>query len=233
MGIGRWSDVGNFRSELGSAVAADSPKPLVVLSLSSYNDVVGEIESIGAIAEAPEMPTWLSSTLKLFAQGQDAYSLDKTRPWGAVVQRGNGLSGYAFVPVHDAEGLSWDLEQYIQSTTDVGGDVYKVVGTQDNQQLFAKEHAGWLFVSDSPQTLAKLPEDPTQLLGGLPKQYDAAIRLQLQNVPAEHGKKLLAFLDKRVGQDLRDATSQKSTNLLGRMAYAMDQLTLGWTPHAD
>ena len=44
-------------------------------------------------------------------------------------------------------------------------------------------------VPDNPRTLATLPEDPTRLLGGLPNQYDAAVRLQLQNIPTEHGKK--------------------------------------------
>ena len=213
-----------------SAMAA-GPKPLVVLSLSSHSDVVGQIEALNEVAEAPEMPAWLSSTLKLFAGGRDLRGLDKSRPWGAVIQLDDKLSAYAFVPVADLEELSWELDAYIQSTTDLGGGMYEVVGTEGNKKLYTKQSGGWLFVSDDADTLDTVSENPCKLLGGLDKQYDVAVRFELGNVPAEHGKKILAKLDEKVGPTLRRMASQRTVGILGDAAFALQHVTLGWWQH--
>jgi len=213
------------------AAEAKSPQPLVVLSLSSYDDVAGEIESIAKLAEAPEMPTWLSGMLKLYGEGKEAGGLDKSRPWGAVIQLGDGLSAYGFFPVTDPETLSWELGDYIRDVEDVGDGIYKVIGEEEGKQLYALPSNGWLFIADCPDVLATVPSDPAKLLRGLNTQYDAALRFELKNVPADHGKKLLAFLDKKLGAALRKGASEQTMEIIGGAAYALDQVTLGWSEH--
>jgi len=217
----------------GPAGAADGPKPLVVLSLSGYDSVLCDPGELGGVAKASELPTWLSSMLKLFAEGRDASGIDPARPWGAVVQLADGLSAFGFIPVTDAEELSWELSSHIESRTEVGADVYKVVGTEPGKQLYAKDGGRWLFVSDCPETLATVPYDPTRLLHGLDKQYDVALRFELKNVPAEEGEKILAMLDRTIGQELRQRTSDETVEIIGRAANVLDQATLGWSEHAS
>jgi hypothetical protein len=212
---------------------AESPKPLVVLSLSSYNDLVGEPAPVGEVASVSGMPTWLAATLKLFGEGRDLDSLDPTRPWGVVVQRDGELSAYAFAPVKDAEQLAWDLDEFIESPSDVGDGVYEIVAREGGKKLYAAESAGWVFVSDKAETLRTLPDDPAKLLAGLNKRYDIALRFELHNVPAERGKKMLEQLDQQMGAVARRITSDETVEMLGKILFELDEVTLGWTPHSS
>lgn len=219
-------------SSVTAARADESPKPLVVLSLTSQNDLTCESGAISEIGKASELPVWLSSMLKLFDEGRGVDGLDGSRPWGAVVRRGQGLSAYGFVPVTDAEELSWQLSSYIDRTEEVGNEVYRVIGT-DGDQLYAKLAGEWLLVSDCPESLQTTPADPAKVLGGLNHRYDVAVRLDLKNVPAEHGKKLLAMLDKKLGSTLRRVASEPTMELIGKIAYGLDEVTLGWSPRGE
>lgn len=217
----------------GLAMAGENQKPLAVLALSSHNDLACDTSTIGEIGENSDMPAWLASMFRLYDEGREGvYGLDNSRPWGAVVQRGDGLSAFGFVPVTDAEELAWELSSFIQSRTEVGAGVYKVVGTQ-GEQLYAKPVGDWLVVSDSADALATAPAAPAQLLGDMNTRYDVALRLELKNVPAEHGKKLLAMLDDKLGSTLRRVASEETMESLGKVAYGLDEVTLGWSPRTS
>ncbi|MFV2066715.1 MAG: hypothetical protein ACC645_07005 [Pirellulales bacterium] len=209
---------------------AEEPKTLVVLSLSSHDEVTGDIASVAKIADSPDSPGWLVATLKLFSEGADLNNLDSSRPSGAVVRLDQELSAYAFIPVRDAEQLSWELSEFIDVVGN-DGEVYEIVGKETGKRLYAKESGGWLFVSDNAETLRTVPENPATLLGGLNKQYDVALRFELHNVPAEHGKKLLAKLDQKLGPVVRDVATDKTVDNIGEALYALDQVTLGWSRH--
>jgi hypothetical protein len=211
---------------------AQAAKPLVVLSLTSANDVAGDVTELGEVAKAKELPTWLASMLRLYAEGNGLSGLDRSRPWGAVAQfEGDDVSGFGFVPVTDAEQLSWALDSEVRRTEDVGGGVIRVVGTETGKVLYAMELDGWLFVSDNESTLANLPSNPAKLLGGLDKQYDVAVRFDLKNIPEKEGGELLSLLDEKLGRSIREHVSSETYELIGEAAKVVDDLALGRTRH--
>ena len=138
-------------------------KPLVVLSLSSHDAAKSATESINCVKDMQKLPTWLSSLLALYAQGQEVSGLDKSRPWGAVVQYGEKVAAYGFLPITSIDALASELSGYISSTTDLGDGTYHVLGTEAGKELYAKQSGDWLFVSDSAENLADVPADPTKL----------------------------------------------------------------------
>lgn len=208
---------------------AESPKPLVVLSLSGYEASECDPASVGFVAEAPDMPVWLESMFALYAKGRDSEGLDASRPWGAVIQHGSRLSAYGFVPVSNAETLSWELSEYIQSQTEVGDGIYKVVGTEPGKTLYAKVTDKWIYASDCPETLETVAADPAGLLDGMNKQYDVAVRLVLKNVPSDAGEEILAKLDETLGPTLRALSCEQTVKILGKIAVALDEVTFGWS----
>jgi len=210
-------------------VLAESPKPLVILSMSGYEASECDPEAVGFVGEAPEMPVWLESMFRLYANGRDSQGLDDSRPWGAVIQHGSGLSAYGFVPVKDAETLSWELSEYIQSQTEVGDGIYQVVGTEPGKMLYAKVTDKWIFASDCAETLESTPADPAKLLDGMNKQYDVAVRVVLKNIPSDAGEEILAKLDETLGPTLRGLSCDKTVEILGKMAVALDEVTFGWS----
>lgn len=216
---------------LGAAAPAlaDGPKPQAILSLASHDKVKMAADEIAFVKDTPGLPTWFSSFVELYAQGRDVAGLAKDRPWGVVVQETEKLSGYAFVPVADLQALRDELSSYIGSVSDEGNGVYKVVGTEEGKQLYAREANGWLFVSDRAEVLATVCTDPATLVEGLDRTYDVAVRLVLRNVPEAQGKALLRELDRALGATLRKATSEKAVEALGQAAFELDEVTLGWS----
>lgn len=220
---------------LGASALADSPKPLVVMSMSSYNTLVDDPGSIAPVAKMDKMPTWMESMIKLFAEGKQVWGLDKTKPWGAVIQLKDGkLSAYGFVPVSDPETLQSELSDHIASTVEWGYGVYKVEGTEGGKTLYAKPtDSGYIIVSNKSDTLDDVPDNPAKLLEGMDKQYDFAIRINTCNIPAEHGRKLLD----KIGEELNDRfglyslVPETTLKVLEGAAWELDQITLGWTKH--
>ena len=65
-------------------------------------------------------------------------------------------------------------------------------------------------------------------LDGLHKKFEIGVRLALKNVPARVGNEILDHLDKLFGTVLRQKTSSEEVELLGKVAFALDEVTLGW-----
>ena len=216
-------------SLVGPACATE-PRPLAVLSLASHNDVTCDVSSAVEIVACPESPAWLYATLKLFSEGAELSSLDTSRPWGAVVQFDEKLSAFAFIPIKDAEQLSWDLADYVEIVSN-DGDVYEIVGKEAGRRLYAKQVEDWVFVSDSADTLRSLPYHPQELLGGLHEKYDVALQLELGNVPEKDRKKLLAMLDQGLGPVVRQLTSAETVENIGAALSTLEHVTFGWSPH--
>lgn len=213
------------------APAALADKPIAVLSMTSHNDLQGDTGGMGELAKISDVPTWLASTLKLYDEGKGLSGIDATRPWGVVLQLGDGLSAYAFVPVRDAEYLMWDIEEFIDETEEVGYEVYRVTGTEPGKQLYAKVTGSWVYVADSREDLANVASDPTALLGGLDKKYDTALCLETKNIPEYEGRQLINLLGDKLGGVIRKHASEQALNFLGEALYASEQVTMGWKKH--
>ena len=53
------------------------------------------------------------------------------------------------------------------------------------QSAFYKEQTGWVFIAQAKEHLTGLPADPAALLGTLPKDYNVAVKVLGNNIPAE------------------------------------------------
>ena len=213
------------------APPAQADKPIAVLSLTSHNDLQGDTEGLGELAKISDVPTWLASTLKLFSEGKGLSGIDAARPWGVVLQLGDGLSAYAFIPVRDAEYLLWDIEEFIDETEEVGGEIYRVTGTEPGKQLYAKVTGSWVYVADSREDLDDVASDPVALLSGLDKKYDAALCLETKNIPEQEGRALINLLGDKLGGVIREHASEQALNFLGEALNASEQVTMGWEKH--
>ena len=224
---------------LGAAavpVMADDAKPLVVMALADHDGLVAEASSLSNVAKASEMPVWLQTMFRLYIEGDQLYSLDSARPWGAVLQIDDydDLSGYCFFPVSDPEGLLNELSEFIEDPTDIGNGIFRIDSSKDDKHLFAKvTEDGWIIASDNADTLADAPSDPGKLIKGLNKKYDFALQLNISNIPSYHGQVAL----ERVKSELNDQFSVEALvpadtlNAIYEAAEHLDQITLGWSRH--
>lgn len=157
------------------------PKPLVTVALSGYDEIMGDVEFIGKLADSP-LRQMAEGPLQQGPAADALAGLDTSRPWGFVVQSDQGqFPMFGFVPVKDLEKTLTALEPMIGKPSDAGDGVLEIV--VDEQTIYLKEKSGWLFLARNPDILANAPADPVKALGGLAEKYDLGVRISVANIP--------------------------------------------------
>lgn len=224
----------------GSAQPAKDLRPVVVVSLASYNKTLDNVAALGKVSGRSELAGELIIILKLAAIQQGLTGPDKTRPWGAVVQTdGQGLIGCAFVPSADLASLASLAEPLVGKAESLGGGVYKLRSRA--KPVYLKQKDGWAVFAYSPEALDALPPDPAALLAGLNTQYDVAVRVHAANVPPKHREQFVEWLKNRIGPysaqgrhepdhiyALRKQFGQKVFQPAMAAVDDADTVTLGW-----
>lgn len=161
-----------------AAALAQQFKPVAIVSVASLDE---NLADIGYITRAAGMED-TGRTVRLLAAGLTA-GIDRTRPIGLyVVPQAGDFHAVAFLPVSDLRLLLQVHADQIGEPKDVGGGILEI---GRDEKAYVKEQAGWAFVAQSQDHLGGLPADPVALLGDLPKKYNVAGRLMIQNVPEE------------------------------------------------
>ncbi len=179
-------------------VSAQEMKPVVVVSLAGYDELMSDVDFLGQISGIPMLNAQMAEgILQQTTQGQGLKGLDKKKPWGGVLlsDGGFGFKFLVFVPVKDVKGL---IEVFAGppfgfTSKDVGNGVVEVQGPVP-QPGFAKTQGNYTFFAQNAADLADLPKDPEALLAGLNKEYDLAVRAFVQNVPQAFRDQILGGL---------------------------------------
>ncbi|HUG66699.1 MAG TPA: hypothetical protein VMM76_03040 [Pirellulaceae bacterium] len=213
------------------AVAQNAQKPAVVISLTSVEQLLGNIGYLTRVAGSPEV-----GAIVQIMSGQYIEGLNAKQPAGGYVTFAPQPSGVVFLPVSDFDTVVAKIEEMVGELQDVGGGVKKLAV---QREIFLKEKDGWIFASDQRANLDNVPADPTQLLEGLSETYDVAIRANVQSVPAELRQMFLSEIKEgfeRTVANEADEDQRRAQKELGgraidkvvRFANEADQLTVGW-----
>ena len=166
--------------------ASSEMKNLLIVSLSGYDNLLADVGFLGQFVGQPALAEQLTKTLELYTQGQGLPGLDKSRPWGMVVQTdGTQFQPLAFAPVTDVKQLLGALENLQLEAQDRGAGVFELQSTTPAvpQSVFVKQSGDWAFIGQNADAVAQVPADPVAQLDGLHQQYDVAVRLYVQNIP--------------------------------------------------
>jgi hypothetical protein len=215
--------------------AANESAPAVVVSVASIDRLLSDIGYLTRAAGMPQMGGFVTLVTSPYLAG-----LDTKRPSGMLVTfSGEEPSGVAFVAVTDFEAVLKRIEEQVGPRQDVGGGIVKFSVQRD---IFLKQQAGWAFVSDKAAHLANLPQDPSQYLIGLDKQYTLAVRVNGRSIPPQMKQAAIAQvqqdLEGRLERELADKPEQErqqaeqmmrtTSELLVSLIQDVDQVTLGW-----
>jgi hypothetical protein len=159
---------------------AQTLKPVAVVSVASIKENLADIAYVTRTAGMPDY----GDTAKFFAGALTA-GIDKERPIGMyVVPQGGEFHGIAFIPL-EPNGLQTILKvhkEQLGEPKDAGNGILEIGNTKT---VFVKEQGGWAFVAEGKEYLTGLPQDPMALLGNLPKKFNVAGKLMVQNIPDE------------------------------------------------
>ena len=233
---------------LSSPLAAqEQTKPVVVVSISPYDELIKDIDYFGQLTDKPELAQTLEGLLGFFTQNRGLEGLDKTRPWGLVVATdGVNFPKAVFLPVTDVEKLMASLVAFISEPKDAGDGVFEIEVKANAMPLFVKAQDGWAYIAQSADDMALLPKDPSTLLAGLNKQYDIGVRAHIQNVPDFYRQLAIGAITEGVDKNMQRLPDEDDAAYEQRKKFAqaqlqalvtsineMDQLTIGWALDRD
>ncbi|MFV1968982.1 MAG: hypothetical protein ACC628_26480, partial [Pirellulaceae bacterium] len=224
--------------------AENELKSLVVISLSSYDEILADVTFLGELAGKPGLDETVEGMLNLFTQNQGLKGLDKSRPWGLVVRTdGMQFQPLAFVPTTDLSQLLEVLAIFDVEAEDQGDGLYQLSANTPAgpQVIYLRATEGWAFVAQTPDALQQVPADPLPLLDGLNKQYDVAVRLHLQNIPELFREMAISQVRAGIEQglsqqggdsaeesDLQKRLAENQRAQIERLFKETDHVTVGW-----
>jgi hypothetical protein len=223
------------------ASADDQMKPIIVVSIASYQKILDDIAFVGKLSDNPDIAKNLEGMITLFTQGQGLAGLDKSKPWGLAAST-DGLSFQilGFIPVTDLKKLLDALGGLLGDPEKEDG-VYKLQAPAMPIPIYLKEKDGYAYLSQDSAGLQNLPKDPTKLLGGLEKKYDLAVRLNIQNIPEVFRQLAIdqiklgveGNLEQSPGEsdaayEARSKATQQQMDAMVTMINELDEVVLGW-----
>ena len=202
-------------------------KPLVAVSVSSYDQILKNIAFIGQLGGDSSLGKEAETAFKQALQTENLAGLDKTRPCGLVVQTDGQqqFPVFGFVPVTDLKAFLKSLEPAVGKAEEEKG-VYEI-GVRGNP-LYVQEKKGWAFIANSSEILAHVPADPLPLLGGLDKTYDLAVQVTFKNIPPFIRMMMMAPLQSgfQQGMDRRPGETDEQYNVRTKVGrQALEQVT--------
>ncbi len=157
---------------------------IAVVGLSGYDAVIKDIGYLGALAGRPEGAQMIEGMISFFTQGKGLQGVDKSKPWGVVVQSdGMSVTPTICLPITDLDAILQIGAGFGLQTGDAGGGVLELSIPSSPAPLFAKQVGAWVFVSQTAESLDNAPADPSELLADLVSDYDLGARILAQNVP--------------------------------------------------
>jgi hypothetical protein len=216
-------------------------KNVAVIAAAPYQKVVGDIAFLGSLAGKPELGQMVDGGLAFFTQGKAATALDKTKPWGVIVQTdGANFIPVACLPVIKGDDLLGVAKNYGAQVKD-GENGAKEITLPNKRSVFVKQENGLAFVTTSAASLSKLPANPQELLTKMAGEYDLTVHASIKNIPEMYRQFALQAMQAGMQQGMKKnesesdeqyAQRQKMTqgqmDQMSRMINEIDSLTFGW-----
>ncbi|MEM8864714.1 MAG: hypothetical protein AAGF31_04125, partial [Planctomycetota bacterium] len=215
--------LGSDAGKLGAA--DDGPKTLAVVALSGWQPLMDDINYLGGLAGKPQQAQGIEGMINLFTQGKGLQGLDRSKPWGVVVQFDGGQPVPVIcLPIDDLDGMLQIAQAFGVVADDAGGGVKELSVPQSPQPLFAKQDGAWVYVSQSAEALDAAPADPTDTLSELVTEHDLAARVLAQNVPAIYRQMAVGALRQGLQEGLERESGETDEEYEARRELAELQL---------
>ncbi len=122
---------------------AAEPKPIAALAVASYNDLIGDVNFVGALADQPNFGAAADGVIALATQFKGLAGIDKTRPFGAIIQAagegenvGGDIAGYVCVPITNFKQALGLLKLFNNVESEDG--VYKLTPKDGGKTTYVK-----------------------------------------------------------------------------------------------
>lgn len=223
------------------AAEAGAIRPVMVVSVANTDKILGDIGFLTQAAGAGDIGRLVALMAAPYTAG-----MDRTKPAGAYLPAAglDRMDVIGFVGVQDLDLLLGILQDQLGQPRDAGDGV-KELATGQGQSVFLKEVDGWAFFAPRKALLSDLPRNPARLLGDMPENYTLAVRLNVNNIPAEMRKMAIQQLREGFEEGLRGQVLEERQAQLARdmgeswmesivsLVDESQHVTIGWQVDAQ
>lgn len=188
------------QSQSGDAAAVEATEPVLVVTLGSISKLIQDVNYITGVVGQPQAGGVFGLMAGTFTPG-----LDTTQPIGIFVPLVNGVpKPLAMIPTADVKSVLKRLEAQTGPADELpDGTLAITVGAS---MVFIQQQGNWAVLAPERDLLAMAPTDPLAAMAGMGNDYDLALRLKMQQVPAE----TRATLTAQIRQGFEQAMAQQA-----------------------
>lgn len=180
----------------------NATEPVVVMTLGSVNKLTQDVNYMAAMMGQPMAGGIFTGMAAQFTRG-----IDTTQPMGVMVPLVDGMpQPIAVIPTADVKAVLKALEPQIGPADELDdGTMVILLGAS---AVYIQQSGNWAVLAPSQDLLGLAPADPTALFEGMGNKYDMAVRLKMQQVPAE----LRGMITGQIRQGFEQAMAQQPGN---------------------
>lgn len=208
----------------GSAVAG-ATDPVLVVTLSSINQLTQDINYISGAVGQPQAGGIFAMMAATFTQG-----IDTNQPIGIVVPLVDGApEPIALIPTPDIKVVLKRLEAQTGPADELDdGTLVLAIGANT---VFIRQTGSWAVLARNRQVLDAAPADPSGLLSEDAANYDLALRLDMQQIPADTRDALIAQLRQGFDQALsrQQGEQAEATRKMAEGSFEQIEQIIGQT----
>lgn len=238
------------QSQPGEQPAAGPAEPgqlktVAVLAGARYEKLIGDIAFLGSFAGKPEAGQMVEGGLSFFTQGKGANAIDKSKPWGLIVQTdGAGFYPVGCLPISKIDDVLDVAKAYGADVKD-GENGTKQLALPNGKSFYVKPQNDVVFISIAAASLAKLPANPQEILAKKVGEYDVLAVVSVKNIPEAYREFALKAMEAGMQQGMKKLPNESDEQFadrqrlaegqmaqMTRMINEIDTVTIGWAVDA-
>lgn len=201
-----------------SQPAAQTTDPVVIVTLGSLNQLTQDINYLTDAFGVPQFGGTFEIMSGMFARG-----IDRDLPVGVLVPLVDGApEPIAMLPTSDVKQVLKQLEAQTGPVDELD-DGTLVINIGANV-VFIRQVGNWAIIARNRNVLDQAPADPTAIISAMGTDYDFAIRLDLQQIPAQVRNALTGQLRQGFNQAMQRQGGAEADQARQMAEQSMDQL---------
>jgi hypothetical protein len=226
--------------------ASGELKTLAVVAGARYEKLLSDLTALGPMIGRPEAGPLLEMVITGYTNGKAATALDRTKPWGIIVQT-DGAKFYpiACLPIAKPDEV---LEVARARGLDVkpGENGTTELQLPGGRTVYLKSQNEIVFLSITPASLSRLPLNSQEVLGQMVEDYDLTATVWVKNIPEFHRQLALQMIRAGLESGMKKSSDETDAQFSERRRAAnanfeqaaqlineVDSVRLGWAIDAQ
>ncbi|MEM6979303.1 MAG: hypothetical protein AAF539_06500 [Planctomycetota bacterium] len=211
-------------ADSSSESATDLTDPVVVVTLGSISQLTQDLNYLSGAIGTPQLGFTFAMMAGTFTQG-----IDSSQPIGVVVPLVDGTpEPMALIPAADVKSFLKTMEAQTGPADELDdGTLVIAIGANT---VFIRQSGPWAVLARNRAVLDRAPADPGTLIGEMGRDYDIAIKLDVQKIPVSVRDALIGQLRQgfeqamaRQAADQADKANEIATSSLEQIEQVIGQ----------